>query len=165
MDCDLRKRLIPGSRSSPRLPSISGPHGTQKGLDRDPRCPSQLAFTMPWRRMCLAGATWMPSKLISLARSSVGPDAVLAGIAGTTWGEDRRLLTMTVTVDLPDVVLRRLKAEADRRGIALDELLAEIAEGFADEAQPSGQAEGLRRLTGIAPGISGLYSRDEDWPE
>lgn len=72
---------------------------------------------------------------------------------------------MTVTVDLPDDVLRRLKAEADRRGVALDELLADVAEGFSPEAKLSGQAEGLRKLTGIAPGISGVYGKDEDWPE
>ncbi|NLD77756.1 MAG: hypothetical protein GX643_13920 [Acidimicrobiales bacterium] len=72
---------------------------------------------------------------------------------------------MTVTVDLPDDVLRRLKAEAERRGITLDELLVEVAEGFPAEAKLSGQAKGLRKITGIAPGISGLYSRDEDWPE
>jgi len=89
------------------------------------------------------------------ARGTVG-----AGTVG-----DRRLRAMTVTVDLPDDVLRRLKAEADRRGVTLDGLLADVAGRFPAEAEPIGQAEGLRKLTGIAPGISGAYSKDEDWPE
>ncbi len=35
---------------------------------------------------------------------------------------------MAVTVDLPDETLARLRAEATRRGIGLDELIAELAE-------------------------------------
>ncbi len=77
----------------------------------------------------------------------------------------RRLIPMTVTVDLPDDVLRRLRAEAGRRGISLDELLAEVAAGFPGDAKTSGGPDALRALTGIAPGAAAVYHRDEDWPE
>ncbi|MBK6856328.1 MAG: hypothetical protein IPG97_07210 [Microthrixaceae bacterium] len=68
-----------------------------------------------------------------------------------------------MAVDLPDDPLRRLRGEAARRGVALDEFEVDV-EGLLG-AKTSGQAEGLRRLTGSAPGISEVYSRAEDWPE
>jgi predicted DNA-binding ribbon-helix-helix protein len=37
---------------------------------------------------------------------------------------------VSVTVDLPDEALARLRAQATRRGISLDGLIAELAEGL-----------------------------------
>lgn len=39
---------------------------------------------------------------------------------------------MAVTFDLPDEVVARLRDEAERRGLTLDELIVEVAESFAD---------------------------------
>lgn len=77
--------------------------------------------------------------------------------------DGRRLLVMSV--DLPSEVLRRLTAEADRRGVDPEELLADVAEGFLGEARSARQAEGLLKITGIAPGVGSACSRVEDWPE
>lgn len=40
---------------------------------------------------------------------------------------------MTVTLDLPDDALERLRAEASRRGITVDELVAELAATLVEE--------------------------------
>lgn len=57
---------------------------------------------------------------------------------------------MSVTVDLPPEVLRRLQAEADRRGLTIDAVIAELASGLPHEpaAKP-------KRLSFIALGASG----------
>lgn len=51
---------------------------------------------------------------------------------------------MSVTVDLPDAVLARLRAEAARRGLSLDELIAELADQLPAAATP---AAARRRLS------------------
>lgn len=45
---------------------------------------------------------------------------------------------MAVTVDLPPATLRRLEAEAARRGVGIDVVIAELVECLPapDEAQP-----------------------------
>lgn len=57
---------------------------------------------------------------------------------------------MSVTVDLPPEVLRRLEAEAVRRGVTIDEVIAELAAGLPAErpARP-------KRPSFVALGASG----------
>ena len=43
---------------------------------------------------------------------------------------------MSTTVDLPPEILRRLLAEADRRGLTIDEVIAELAAGLPTEPSP-----------------------------
>lgn len=51
---------------------------------------------------------------------------------------------MTVTLDLPAEAQARLQAEASRRGITLDQLVAEIADNFpAETAAQPGTLEGF----------------------
>lgn len=45
----------------------------------------------------------------------------------------RTLGAMSVTVDLPDDALRRLEAEAARRGVTIDDIIAELAARLPDE--------------------------------
>lgn len=59
---------------------------------------------------------------------------------------------MTVTLDLPPEAQARLEAEAGRRGITIDQLVAEIAADFADDAPESAPQ---RRLSIIGVGHSG----------
>jgi hypothetical protein len=57
---------------------------------------------------------------------------------------------MSVTVDLPRGVLRRLQAEATRRGVTIDEVIAELAAGLPPERSPR-----PKRLSFVALGASG----------
>ena len=59
---------------------------------------------------------------------------------------------MAVTVDPPADPQARLEAEAGRRGITIDQLVAEIAADFADDAPESPPQ---RRLSIIGIGHSG----------
>lgn len=60
---------------------------------------------------------------------------------------------MPYTVDLPPEVLRRLEAEAARRGITVDEVIAELAARLpADETET---AKRTRRLSFVGIGASG----------
>lgn len=70
-----------------------------------------------------------------------------------TWGP------MTVTLDLPAEAQARLQAESNRRGITLDQLIAEIAASF-----PDGAAAPRRKLAfvGIGSSTSGRGARDAD---
>jgi hypothetical protein len=45
---------------------------------------------------------------------------------------------MSVTFDLPAATLRRLEAEASRRGVTVAVVIAELAEALPDNAEPSG---------------------------
>jgi len=40
---------------------------------------------------------------------------------------------MSVTVDLPEDALRRIEAEAARRGVTIDDIIAELAARLPDE--------------------------------
>jgi hypothetical protein len=55
---------------------------------------------------------------------------------------------MSVTVDLPPATLRRLEAEAARRGVGIDVVIAELAEAFP--AEDDNQAPAGRRKLAIA---------------
>ncbi len=57
---------------------------------------------------------------------------------------------MPVTVELPAEALRRLEAEAARRGTSIDDVIAEFAARLPNEAPPSGH-----RLSFIGIGASG----------
>ena len=57
---------------------------------------------------------------------------------------------MFVTVDLPAEALRRLRAEATRRGISLDDIIADLAPRLPDAAPSGGH-----RLSFIGIGASG----------
>jgi hypothetical protein len=57
---------------------------------------------------------------------------------------------MSVTVELPAEALRRLEAEATRRGISIDDVIAELAARLPDEVPSSGH-----RLSFIGIGASG----------
>ena len=54
-----------------------------------------------------------------------------------------------MTVELPAEALRRLEAEAVRRGTSIDDVIAELAARLPDEAPPSGH-----RLSFIGIGAS-----------
>jgi hypothetical protein len=43
---------------------------------------------------------------------------------------------MSVTVDLPPATLRRLEAEAARRGVGIDVVIAELAEALPAPTEP-----------------------------
>ncbi len=68
----------------------------------------------------------------------------LVGPTGRTLGD------VTVTLDLPEDALERLRAEADRRGVSVDGLVAELA-----AALPAQSPRGGRRLSFIGIGHSG----------
>ncbi|MFN8038880.1 MAG: hypothetical protein U0Q07_06680 [Acidimicrobiales bacterium] len=66
---------------------------------------------------------------------------------------------MTVNVDLPDEMIDALRAEATRRGVSVDEL---IAEWISDRLEPPGR----RRFGFIGVGHSGdgeLSTRYKDY--
>jgi hypothetical protein len=66
---------------------------------------------------------------------------------------------MTVTIDLPEDVLARLQAEAKRRGVSIDLLIAELA-----EALPARNASAPQSFSfvGLGSSTSGRYARDAD---
>jgi len=68
--------------------------------------------------------------------------------------------TMPVTLNLPDDALARLEAEAERRGVTMDELVAEIAASLPSEAGQSTP----RKLRFFAMGSStaGRHAADAD---
>ena len=66
---------------------------------------------------------------------------------------------MTVTVDLPEDALARLRAEAKRRGVSIDVVIAELAEALPAETSP---AKGRLSFIGLGASTSGRYARDTD---
>jgi hypothetical protein len=66
---------------------------------------------------------------------------------------------MTVTVDLPEDALARLRAEATRRGVSIDLVIAELAAALPAELPVAG-----RKLTfiGLGSSTSGRFARDAD---
>jgi hypothetical protein len=66
---------------------------------------------------------------------------------------------MTVTLDLPAEAQARLQAEATRRGITLDQLIAEIADSFPAETTTPRRK---RAFVGIGSSTSGRGARDAD---
>ena len=65
---------------------------------------------------------------------------------------------MTVTVDLPEDALARLEAEAKRRGVSIDLVIAELAEALPAQA-PGPQTFSF---VGLGSSTSGRYARDTD---
>ena len=65
---------------------------------------------------------------------------------------------MTVKIDLPDDALARLEAEAKRRGVSIDSVIAELAEALP--AQSSGPQ--TFSFVGLGASTSGRYARDTD---
>jgi hypothetical protein len=63
--------------------------------------------------------------------------------------DDRRIERMSVTLDLPDDVVRRLTAEAARRGTELSDVIAALAAQLPASDRPTG-----RRLAFVAAGAS-----------
>lgn len=57
---------------------------------------------------------------------------------------------MSVNVDLPAEALRRLEAEAARRGVSIDVVIAELADTLPAEPEP-----GRHRLAIVGVGASG----------
>ena len=66
---------------------------------------------------------------------------------------------MTVTIDLPEDALARLKAEAKRRGVSIDLVIAELAEALPNEksAEPR-----TLSFIGLGSSSSGRHARDAD---
>lgn len=71
---------------------------------------------------------------------------------------------MTVTLDLSAAVQARLEAEAARRGITLDQLVAEFAEQLPAERPAAAEERGRRRLgfVGIGASTSGRAARQAE---
>lgn len=67
---------------------------------------------------------------------------------------------MTVTLELPDDVIARLHREADRRGISLDDVVAELAALLPSPTTSNGS----RKLgfIGIGASTSGRHAADAD---
>jgi hypothetical protein len=61
---------------------------------------------------------------------------------------------MTLSIDLPDEALARLRAEATRRGVSIDEVVTDLAETLPDEGAPR------RRLS-----FAGTLEAEEDFAE
>ncbi|WP_334144563.1 ribbon-helix-helix protein, CopG family [Rhabdothermincola sp.] len=66
---------------------------------------------------------------------------------------------MSLTVQLPDEALRRLQAEAARRGVSVDEVIAELA-GQLPGVEPVRKAPG-HRFSFIGIGASGRADGSE----
>lgn len=66
---------------------------------------------------------------------------------------------MTVTVDLPEDALARLQAEAKRRGVSIDSVIAELTAALP--ADTSGAKPPLS-FVGLGSSSSGRFARDAD---
>jgi hypothetical protein len=66
---------------------------------------------------------------------------------------------MTVTVDLPEDALARLQAEAKRRGVSIDRVIAELAEALPGETTPANRT---LSFIGLGSSTSGRHARDAD---
>ena len=67
--------------------------------------------------------------------------------------------SMTVTVDLPEDVLARLRAEATRRGVSIDLVISELATALPAERPPAKRA---LSFIGLGSSNSGRFARDAD---
>jgi hypothetical protein len=66
---------------------------------------------------------------------------------------------MTVTVDLPEDALERLQAEATRRGVSIDLVIAELTASLPTEHVPVRQT---LSFIGLGSSSSGRFARDAD---
>ena len=67
---------------------------------------------------------------------------------------------MTVTLELSDEALARLQAEAARRGVSVDDLVAELAAQLPAEPNPNERPE--RSFVGLGSSTSGRSARDAE---
>lgn len=67
---------------------------------------------------------------------------------------------MTVTLELSDEALARLQAEAARRGVSVDDLVAELAAQLP--AEPNSKERPERSFVGLGSSTSGRSARDAD---
>ena len=65
---------------------------------------------------------------------------------------------MTVTIDLPEDALARLHAEAKRRGVSIDIVIAELTQALPTDAP----APKTLSFIGLGSSNSGRYARDAD---
>jgi len=66
---------------------------------------------------------------------------------------------MTVTVDLPEDVLARLRAEAARRGVSIDLVIAELVSALPTDVAPVKRS---LSFVGLGSSSSGRFARDTD---
>lgn len=69
---------------------------------------------------------------------------------------------MSVTVELPDDALRKLTAEAERRGVSIDVIIAELAARLPAETPPATTAKRKLSFAGIGASNTGRTARDAD---
>jgi hypothetical protein len=71
---------------------------------------------------------------------------------------------MPVTVDLPPATVRRLEAEAARRGVGIDVVIAELVEALLGDDGTEGLPGARRRfaLAGIGASEGTRFARDAD---
>lgn len=79
-------------------------------------------------------------------------------------GPGSTLVTMPVTVELPPATIRRLEAEAARRGVGIDVVIAELAEALPAEETTSEPPAPRRTFALAGIGTSGgpRFARDAD---
>ena len=65
---------------------------------------------------------------------------------------------MTVTIDLPEDALARLQAEATRRGVSIDIVVAELTRALPKDASLPSRLS----FIGLGSSSSGRYARDTD---
>jgi hypothetical protein len=65
---------------------------------------------------------------------------------------------MSVTLDLPEHVVQRLTAEADRRGVALADVVADLAAQLPGSDQPRPRLA----FVGVGASRSGISERVDD---
>lgn len=66
---------------------------------------------------------------------------------------------MNVTIDLPEDALARLEAEAKRRGVSIDSVIAKLTETLPAEASAPPRTFSF---VGLGSSTSGGYARDID---
>ena len=71
----------------------------------------------------------------------------------------RRIVAMTVTLDLSAEALARLEAEAARRGVSIETIIDELASQLPPRAASAAQRSGL---IGLGASSSGQRARDAD---
>jgi hypothetical protein len=71
---------------------------------------------------------------------------------------------MALNVELPPATLRRLEAEAARRGVGIDVVIAELAEALPDDDTTVEPPTPRRKfaLAGIGASGGGRFARDAD---
>ncbi len=70
------------------------------------------------------------------------------------------MVSVSMTVEVPEPLAGRLAAEAARRGVSVDEVAVEALEGFYGRTDPKPTAE---RLDALEAFIGCFDSGDPDW--